>query len=210
MADHRVLVFGASIAQGYHDAQGGWADRLKRELLKRHKETAFFNLGIAGDQVKDVLARFNAEVVSRTKVWHSFDETTVIISVGTNDTYVESDKNEPTVSKNIFIEQFGLLIDQAESRAKNILVCSILPVDESRSTPVSWMNISYLNNIIEDYNVVLRQLCQERGVVYIDLNSEVKKLDWNNLLDDGVHPTAEGHEYICQKVSAVLLEQLDL
>jgi lysophospholipase L1-like esterase len=197
----RVLIFGASLTQGFHDPEGGWADRLKRELLAQNKGTSVFNLGISGDKTKDVLDRFESEIEARTKRWDAFDKTAIIIAVGTNDTYQVGDSNEPVTSKRDFEKQYRELVKLAKKHGKHVLACSVFPVDETRTTPVSWRDITYLNETITNYSRAINSIADEEGVGFIDINSKAKaELDLIAMLDDGVHPTEEGHKWVLKQV----------
>lgn len=69
----RVLVFGASITQGYWDTQGGWVQRLrthydKKQIADLTKDNpSVFNLGVSADTTKDILERFEAETKARSR-----------------------------------------------------------------------------------------------------------------------------------------------
>ena len=82
----RVLVFGASITQGFYDLEGGWVDRLRRhyDQQKISREVAapptIFNLGISADTIGDVIKRFKPETEARKR----HGDLTFIFSVGTN------------------------------------------------------------------------------------------------------------------------------
>lgn len=205
----RLLIFGASITQGFHDVEGGWADRLKRDLLRRNTHFSIFNLGISGDRVGDILKRFGNETDARTKRGDNFEETVILFFAGTNNTYKEGKNNGPNTSKNQFAQEFTELLQQAKSKAKCVLACSITSVDETRTTPVSWRDIYYTNAVIDAYNEVIEQLCQEQGVKFIDLRKAIKKVNWNELLDDGLHPNTEGHKFLFEQIQPHLIEILE-
>ena len=200
----RIIVFGDSIAQGYHDTCGGWVDRLKQYVLKNNKDASIFNLGISGDKVEHVVKRFNYEIGARTKLWDSFDNSIIILAVGTNDTYKQGKNPDSVTNKSVFANDYSRLIDMAKIEAQHVLVCSILPVDELRATPVSWDNISYFNEIIDSYNVSIQNLCSEKGVKYLDSNLEAKKIDWDSMIYDGTHPNNDGHEWLFKQIQSYI------
>jgi lysophospholipase L1-like esterase len=201
-----VLVFGDSITQGFHDSEGGWVDRLKRDLLKAYKGIFFANLGISGDKVNDVLARFENETEARLKEWdETFDQNIIIIAIGQTIHNTKGDSSEPVTPKLKFVKRFESLLERAQAKAKYVLVCSILPCDEQKSAPTSWKDISYLNSKIDEYNKEIQKLCQNKKSSYVDINTEAKKSNWNKMLDDGVHPNSAGHEWICEQVKLHLI-----
>lgn len=204
----RVIVFGDSIAQGYHDTNGGWVGRLQNYVLKNQKDASIFNLGISGDKVEHVVKRFKHETEARTKRWDSFDDSVIILAVGTNDTYKQGKNPDSVTDKSAFVTDFSRLIDMAKVEAKYVFICSILPVDELRSTPVSWEDISYFNETIDSYNVSIQNLCSEKEVKYLDLNSEAKKIGWASMIDDGTHPNTDGHDWLFQQIQRYIADLL--
>ncbi len=84
----RVLVFGASITQGFWDTEGGWVARLREHYDKQRIANqsdrgipTFFNLGISGDTSKNLRKRFVAETEAR--VWPN-EDMLFILCIGTN------------------------------------------------------------------------------------------------------------------------------
>ncbi|MGC9310458.1 MAG: SGNH/GDSL hydrolase family protein [Candidatus Aenigmatarchaeota archaeon] len=66
----RILIFGDSIVFGLWDKQGGWANRLRKELDESargdpNRHIQLYNLGIAGDTSIDVLERCENEILQR-------------------------------------------------------------------------------------------------------------------------------------------------
>jgi lysophospholipase L1-like esterase len=66
---------------------------------------------------------------------------------------------------------------------------------------VSWRDITYLNETITNYSRAINSIADEEGVGFIDINSKAKaELDLIAMLDDGVHPTEEGHKWVLKQV----------
>ena len=68
--------------------------------------------------------------------------------------------------------------------------------------PVSWKDIYYVNAEIKKYNEVMKEVCQENNVLYLDIFGLLKNED----LADGLHPNAIGHEKIFLKIRDFLSE----
>ena len=68
----------------------------------------------------------------------------------------------------VFIEEYGKVIDKVREYQPqaNIYVHSIFPVSASASQRNSF---GVNNERIEEYNVLLRQMCQDKGVSYLDV-----------------------------------------
>lgn len=89
----------------------------------------------------------------------------------------------------VFVKEYGKVIDAVRERQPNaaIYIQSIFPV----SRAVSAKNENQINNTrIEQYNTLLRQLAQDKGVGYLDVASVLKDAQGNlpdNAAPDGVH-----------------------
>ena len=63
--------------------------------------------------------------------------------------------------------------------------------DESKTMPVPWIDIYYANENIKNYREVMKWVCQEQKVLFLDLE-QLGDEDF----DDGLHPNAAGHQKI--------------
>ena len=73
--------------------------------------------------------------------------------------------------------------------------------DESKTTPVPWIPIYYTNENIEKYSKIMEDVCRENSIPFLDIG-----LLNNDDFDDGLHPNAEGHRKIYEKVKSFLTE----
>lgn len=90
----------------------------------------------------------------------------------------------------VFKEDYGKVIDAVRQRQPNakIYIQSLLPV----SAAASQKNTNNVNNPrIREYNALLKELAQEKKVVYLDVASALQDAQ-GNLPDeasaDGIHP----------------------
>lgn len=200
----QILIFGASIAQGLWDQEGGWGDRLKTYLLrqilplKNSKDRIHvFNLAIAGNVASDVLRRFRIE----TKERMNFDKTIFIFSVGTNDSaYLESKKNFNTLPK-IYGQNVRKLFQEAKKYSSNIIFVGLTPVDETKTNPIPWnSDFHYNNESAKKYSDIAHQICNEEQVDFIEVFNDWVKMDYQHLLEEGLHPNSAGHQKIFETV----------
>jgi len=209
--DKTFLIFGASITCGFWDKEGGWVARLRKLIDEKNlsgiANLEFFcpvyNLGISGDSSDDLLARFTFE----TK--HRIDETeksSFIFSIGTNDSRFVPSKNDNGTGPEKFGENIKKLIDLAKKYSQEIVFVGLLPVEELKTTPIFWNEDSvFKNEYIKKYNNIIRGICAEKGVYFIDIFDEWTGSDYKKLLEDGLHPNSEGHEKIFQSVRDFLV-----
>lgn len=71
--------------------------------------------------------------------------------------------------------------------------------DESKTMPVPWIDIYYTNKNSEHYLQIMKKVCNEEDVDFLELN----KLSHDEF-DDGLHPNTQGHEKIFIQVKNFL------
>lgn len=206
----RVLVFGASITQGFWDTEGGWVQRLRRyydeiKLKNIRKEDDYpdiFNLGISGNTTKDVLKRFKNETEARTSYKSN---PAFIFSIGTNNAIVEGG-SKPWSSPEEYIKDLENLAGQASQFSTKIMFVGLPPCDEKRTTPVFWRDIHYTNERILLFDKVAREFCANHKIPHVatfePLQEQFKK--GNEVFADGLHPNNKGHELIFRLVRPAL------
>ena len=88
-----------------------------------------------------------------------------------------------------------------------VVVVGIAPVFDERIQPMSWKTThGYSNKNISKYNKTLQKFTEEQDLFFVDLDN-VYGDNLDGLLPDGLHPNAEGHRLIFEKVKAVLEEK---
>ncbi|MBS3125805.1 hypothetical protein J4211_06190 [Candidatus Woesearchaeota archaeon] len=133
-----ILIFGDSIAYGAWDAQGGWVARLRKLVDKRNADPKddfyclVYNLGVSGDTTADVLQRMNAEINAREK-----DDLILVFSIGGNDAVYIPSKKSNKVAPAEFEKNINKIIKQAKKYTNHSLFTGIIPMDESKTHPVT-------------------------------------------------------------------------
>jgi len=186
-----ICIFGDSTAWGAWDMEkGGWVNRLWLYAGKKTDcECNIYNLSISGGTTETILERFESEAKTRKADG-------LIFQSGGNDSYLKG-KNGPN---QIPLEKFKNNLEQIIKRAKNItqniIFIGFKNVDESKTTPVSWKDIYYINAEIKKYDETIREVCNQYNIPYLNIFG---LLDVNDF-EDGLHPNAVGHEKIFIKV----------
>jgi len=189
----RIGIWGDSIVWGAFDPEyGGWVARLKFD-----EEVSIYNLGISGDNTDYLLERFKVECKAR-------EPDAVIFAIGINDSqYVES-KNNPRVDVGQFKNNLESLVKQAKMFTKEIAFIGLTSVDESKTMPIPWDTTKYYDNEnISQYDAIIKSVCEEKGLKYIELTDVLKNED----LYDGLHPNSTGHKKIFEKVKRELFDK---
>lgn len=203
----QVLIFGASITQGLWDSEGGWADRLKRYLMQSYlpsptKEIHVYNLGISGNNSQHIADRFDAETKQRMR--HS--KTLFIFSFGGNDSHLLNDKQVSKTPKDIFFKNILNIMQQAKKYSNLIVFVGLSPVDESKTNPIPWeTNVSYKNDLLKQYDNIIKDICKQENIHFIEIFDGLIRADYKNLLEDGLHPNTKGHKMIFETVRDYLV-----
>ncbi len=192
-----ICIFGDSTAWGAWDMEkGGWVNRLWLYTgEKTDSGCHIYNLSISGGTTETILERFESEAKIR-------EADGLIFQSGGNDSYLKG-KNGPN---QIQTEQFKKNIEEIIRRAKNItsniIFIGFKNVDETKTMPVSWKDIYYVNTEIQKYDEVMRNVCQENNIPYLDIFGLLNNGDFA----DGLHPNSVGHEKIFVAVKNFLEE----
>lgn len=207
----RILVFGDSIACGAWDCEkGGWVNRLRefldrKILVNRKFDYRVYNLGVSGDTTEDLLYRFEFEAKNRLK---ESEENVFIIAIGINDSLLLIDKKELITPSEKFRKNIQKLIKLSHKFTEKIIFVGLTPVVESKVNPLPWRKeVSYKNEYIKKYNEIIKSVCKENDVKFIEIFEEWIKSDYKILLEDGVHPNSKGHEKIFETVKDFLIEK---
>lgn len=204
----QILIFGDSIAYGAWDAEGGWAQRLRKYLDKKIIDSGYelyylvYNLGVDGDTSAGLLKRFEAEAKPRMR---EDEETIFIFSVGTNDSIYDNREKTFRCPPQAYEKNLKKLIKQAKKYSDKLIFVGSTPVDK-RADPISWLpDCSCKNEYFKEYDRIAKEVFEKNNGYFIDVFSEFEKVDYERLLTDGVHPDSEGHELIFNCVNKFLI-----
>jgi lysophospholipase L1-like esterase len=189
-----ICVFGDSTAWGAWDLEkGGWVNRLWLFCSKRSKDKIIYNLSVSGGTTETILSRFEKEAKTR-------EVNVLIFQSGGNDAAYRTKKENFLVPTDKFRENVTEIIKKAKAITDRIVFVGFKNVDESRTNPVSWADVYYTNKNIENYNKIMKEVCQQEGILFLDVFGLLTSKD----LDDGLHPNSKGHERIFKAVKDFL------
>jgi lysophospholipase L1-like esterase len=202
-----ILVFGDSIAYGAWDERGGWVQRLKERLDATMRadpsiDNLLYNLSFSGGNTEMLAARADFEIRHRRI---EGERMAIIFAIGINDSVFFTGEKRNAVPLGRFAGNIRRLSATARKYSRDVAFVGLTPVDESRTSPVPWVeSMNYLNEHVARYDAEIRKACGEDGVPFIDVLGPFRASDYRSLLDDGVHPNERGHERICEMVWAHL------
>ncbi len=201
----RICIFGASIAFGSGDYKfGGWQNYLKVWFAKRGEYQHVFNLAVSGRTTGDIIKRFKNELSSRRSDSNPENEILALISVPINDSrFVIIDKKvRQEVSQKTFLENLKKLKKLSDEYADKVVFISMSKVVDTKTNP--WYKeksgVSWKNSTIKKYNKIAQEFCQKEKIPFIDVFNVLNDKD----LDDGLHPSAEGHRKMFEKIKSFL------
>ncbi len=213
----QILVFGDSVAWGAWDREGGWVQRLRKYVDEKTLAAPEFcntdfhqvyNLGISsvsGENSTDLLKRFKVETKPRA---FGEDEIIFVFEIGDNDSMFLKDKNSFAVPPEKFEKNLRKLIEMAKKYSSKIVFVGTAAVDESRTAPISWdKNMFFKNEYIRKYSEIVKSVCKENKIRFIDIYGKFEKMNYKKLLEDGLHPNSEGHKIIFETVKGFLLKE---
>ena len=205
----QILVFGDSIVYGLYDKSGGgWVERLRKfidqKLADGNHYYTLYNLGIDGDNSKNLLKRMDFEIQQRQKEIDPL----IIISFGGRDAIVKLATGKPDTSRDKFEENVQKILDTAKKYTSKVLFVGIVgPRDESKLNPIPWKpEYAVENKYARDYNEIEKNICKKNGVHFIDIFGRWEKLDYKSLIEDGAHPNPKGHKKIFSLVCSYLMK----
>jgi lysophospholipase L1-like esterase len=191
------LIFGDSITQGFF-AVDNWVARIIAEKLKINpiKRPPVFvnNLGVAGNTTFDLIKRMEFDIKAR----NFFDDLTIVIAIGINDTKLMNGNDSPIIKKEDFENNINNIFNIAKKYTDKIIFVGLTYVDEEKTNPCFWeKEKAYQNKFVKEYDNIIESFCNKNNVDYICLYDKTKD---KNLLFDGLHPNSNGHKIIYEEV----------
>ncbi|MDE6362379.1 MAG: hypothetical protein K2L53_05315 [Clostridia bacterium] len=161
------------------------------ELFDGVLDTKVYNRGISGDTSDKLLERLQDNALN-------IAPQNLVTLVGTNDL-------SRKISADTVCDNISKVVDKSiESGVENIVVCSLLPVNKS----INGKMVGIRNNKdIRQLNSMLKDMCQQKQVVFVDLYTLLEDGDGNfdkQYTYDGLHPNAQGYVVITQALEKVL------
>ena len=199
----KILIFGDSIAQGYWDDEfGGWAERLKIFCMKNDEDVTVHNHGYSGDTSEELLKRLEFE---RKNGRLEDKDVAIIFAIGMNDSGFIHSEDSLQVNQEKFKKNIDKIIQSVKKLQIKYFFVGINNVIDSITDPVPWhLDISYKNENIKKYNKIIKLICEENNINFIDIFNLLNRSDFYN--DDGVHPNPKGHQKIFEIVKESLIK----
>jgi len=201
-----ISIFGDSITFGRgNNSERGWCGRLQKYFESKDYYNCLYNLGLCGDTTKNLLERFDVEAKARVKFIRDQDRQAIIFSIGINDSRLLGKDKIPEIEIDKFEQNIQILIDKAKNYTKEILFIGLTPVDESITS--DYEDTIFSNERIKQFNDKIKELCNKNNLPFFDMFQEFYKLNYQELLDDGVHPNSRGYEEMYKLIKSFLIQK---
>lgn len=203
---YNILIFGDSIAAGRRvEKIKSWPSLLAQFLDTKDKDFTFVhNLSIPSESTNEVIKRFSIEAEDRCKKVYPNDHTSIVFAIGTNDTKCVDSRDNPVTRLEDFGKNIIFLIESANKHTNHVIFVGLTPVDEQKTMPID--DVYFLNKKIEKYNKTIKEACEKRGILFLDIAKEWSSFDYLNLLsDDGIHPNEKGHQKIFERIKSLFM-----
>lgn len=195
----RILVFGDSIERGLWDFEGGWVNRLRKDLdeysWSNNTDYSVYNLGVSGHTSEDILNRVKNEIKARQ---NEEDMYVLIGLTALNDAQYYRDKEENRVPATEYRQNISKIVDAAKKYASHEVVIGGTPIEQSEVDPMPWKPThSIRSEDLRRYRKQRVEMCNDRKLDLIELRPYLNEEDWRkNKLKDGIHPNMSGHKAI--------------
>lgn len=154
------------------------------------------NVGISGNQVRDLDRRWQTDVLDQKPDW-------VSVLIGINDVWRQFDsplQTEEHVPLDEFEQTYEKLIVTTLPHVKGMILMTPFFMEPSRQDA--------MRARMDEYGAVVKKLADKHGLVFVDLQTA-----WDRLFDhmhpcniawDRIHPNQTGHMYIAKQFLAAV------
>ena len=149
------------------------------------------NMGISGNQVRDLDARWQTDVMDHHPDW-------VSVLIGINDVWRQFD-SPAQVEQHVPLEEYEAtyekLIEQTLPHVKGMILMTPYFMEPHKADP--------MRARMDEYGAVVRRLAQKHGLVFVDLQAAWDELFRHmhpcNIAWDRIHPNQTGCMYIAKQ-----------
>lgn len=193
----KILFQGDSITDAgrsreYDNNRGlGYPTLVTAEMgMNRPNEFEFINRGVSGNRVIDLLARIKRDMINLKPDYMS-------ILIGVNDVW-----HELSVANGVDAEKYemyyNMIIDQVKAELPDIKIMILEPyLLKGTATEENW---NEFRGEVEKRAAASRRVAEKHHLIFVPLmekfDEAAKIAPASYWTDDGVHPTAMGHELI--------------
>ena len=203
----QIFIFGASSAYGVGGEEGGIGDLLKKKIHSQMyhpngtgEKHEVYNFSTPGATVEFFLDSFDYQIDKYAKD----TKLIAVVSVGMNNSKAINESGNFISSSSQYKTAMEKSLTKLKQKVDAVICCGYTLVDESKTTPIANPfneDLAYFrNDKIMEFNKIFKQVCQQIGVAFIEIDVEYEEWKRKYLYKDGLHPNKEGHQLIFDKL----------
>jgi lysophospholipase L1-like esterase len=145
------------------------------------------NMGMNGNTVRDLAARWDTDVLAREPDWLS-------VMIGINDVWRQFDRKNPKAAVPLeeYFETFDGLLAQTRPQLKGLVLMTPYYVQDERR--------DLMRLQMDEYGLVVKDLASRHHALLVDTQAAIDKvlerLNYSLIAADRVHPTEVGHKVL--------------
>jgi lysophospholipase L1-like esterase len=188
-----IITFGDSITFGCGESPcRGWSNRLKEHFEQLADYNFLFNQGIPGATTTSLLRHLEAEANARIRYIYPDDKHLIIIAIGINDSREVGAPKRMETAADVFRDNMQKIIAIARRFTEHIVIVGLTPVDESLTN--DYEETYFTNERIREYEAILQATAKEHQLLFIDMFNHMSGLEYEKMLEDGLHPNSDGYD----------------
>ncbi len=188
-----------------------YADILRDELPKHGVKASVVNAGVGGNHTVAARKRFQRDVLDRKPA-------IVIVQFGINDAAVDVWKKPPATKPRVALKTYEanlrLFIGSIRKAGARPILMTPNPLRWTPrlkklygKPPYDPDNANGFNLLLMDYAAAVRAIAAEERVPLIDIDRAMTP-EIDNLLLDGMHPNAAGHQLVADRLIPIVLREI--
>ena len=183
----KVAFLGDSITQNGNNSAGGYLHLVANGLKVAGVNIVVIPAGISGHKSDQMLARVDADVLSKKPQW-------MLLSCGVNDVW-HGAKGVPLEA---YKTNITAIVRKAQDAGVKVMILTATMIREDQQTPENQKLIAY--------NDFLRVLAQEKGCLLADLNRDMQAVviearkTGERITTDGVHMAFGGNKMMAKGI----------
>ncbi len=198
---YKIVFFGDSVTEAHRNSSepNDLGQGFVNNLAKKYENISFYNRGISGHKVHDLLTRVQQDVIN---VKPDF----CFIWIGVNDAWLPYlFHQEKTLAS--YKNDYEKLIMKIKHDLEHTEIVLIKPF----AIAIGEVKIDIYNDLVQLRNDV-DSLAKVHKLKVIDIKSDVEQklrfMPGEHLFHDGIHPTKEGHVLITQVLDRYFKEHI--
>ena len=183
----KVAFLGDSITQNGNNSAGGYLHLVANGLKAAGVNIVVIPAGISGHKSDQMLARVDADVLSKKPQW-------MLLSCGVNDVW----HGARGVPLEAYKTNITAIVRKAQDAGVKVMILTATMIREDQQTPENQKLIAY--------NDFLRVLAKEKGCLLADLNRDMQavvieaKKTGERITTDGVHMAFGGNKMMAKGI----------